>query len=138
MSFLTLVTSSIANIAAPSVITDGKPRSKTATGQIVNEGFFDDYDNIDTMKACVWSTAGSGVMVITVAIWGWLPAPQKWFLIKTLNAGAAIPETDADRIAYSEDVSGFAPFTRFYAQLTAIGGTATAISVGLAVALSRD
>ena len=91
----------------------------------------------------VYSTAGSATMTTTVKLWGYTIASGVWVPLGTgadatkgtINAGAAIGETAgiADVIRHSEIVSGLFNFDRVYAELTAIGGTATAITVDVLI-----
>lgn len=87
----------------------------------------------------VWSTAGSGVMTVTIRMWGysnatWVPIGTGADTTKgTINSGAAIGETTADSIVHSEVLNYPCDFQRLYAEVTAIGGTATAISAALIV-----
>lgn len=79
----------------------------------------------------VQSTDGADTMTCKVRMWGYQPRLDEWFDLGLLNAGADIAETDTDSIRHQERISGLAPFTRLHGQLTAIGGTSTAITVSL-------
>lgn len=88
----------------------------------------------------VWSTAGSGTMTVTVKLWGY--ANSRWSPLGTsatasskglLNGGNAIGETGTDTIDHAEPVYQISDFDRVYAEITAIGGTATAIRVAIVV-----
>lgn len=83
----------------------------------------------------VSSTAGSGTMTCKVTLWGYLGDTNvgKWFLIKALNGGSDIAETDTDLIRYHEVVSGVGAYDRLYAQLASVAGTNTAIDVHMTV-----
>ena len=101
--------------------------------------------------ALVRSTAGSGTMSVTIKLWvywdgsadgstdavGWYPLGTNSTAADKgkLNEQSAIGETSADLIAHAERVVGLNAFTRAYAEVTAIAGTATAISVWLAKAM---
>jgi hypothetical protein len=95
------------------------------------------------------STAGSGTMTATVKLWGYISAGSGdaanpaagWYPLGTsstaankgiVNEQSAMGETTADGIAHAEVLENIAPFDRLYAEVTAIGGTSTAISVFLA------
>lgn len=89
----------------------------------------------------VRSTAGSGTMTVTIRLWvyyegsanadatGWYPlgpsstAGQRGLV----NLETAIDESSADAIAHCERILALNAFARLYAEITAIGGTATAI-----------
>lgn len=89
----------------------------------------------DQAVVFVHSTAGSNVMTATVRLWGFSRALQRWFPLGSgttpgvLNAGVAIPEISADYIAYAEPVANLRAFERLYAEITAIAGTSTAVTV---------
>ena len=87
----------------------------------------------DKIRVGVKSTAGSGTMTVTLRVWG--RAGAIWFRLKDLNASStaphtavAIPETSADAIQYSEEVSGVSGCDRLYLEIVAIAGTATAVT----------
>ncbi len=88
----------------------------------------------------VKSTAGSGTMTVTLRVWGYSPLTSAWHPLGSnateatrgvLNAGNAIDEDGADVLTHSEPVSGLAAFSRIYLEITAIGGTSTAVSTWL-------
>ena len=87
----------------------------------------------------VYSTAGSVTMTTTVRLWGyvasvWVPLGTGADATKgTMNAGAAIGETGANEIRHSEIITGLFAFDRIYAEITAIGGTSTAINVDIVI-----
>ena len=79
-------------------------------------------------------------MTVTLKLWGHSPLSDTWHPIGTnsdstkrgmLNEGNAITENATDIITHAEIVQGISAFTRVYVEVTAIGGTATAISVWL-------
>ncbi len=86
------------------------------------------------------STAGSGTMTVTVKLWGYFPAMAEWAPLGVhataatkgvLNDGNAIAETTTDGIQHAEEIFGLMRCSRIYAEITAIGGTSTAISAWL-------
>lgn len=87
----------------------------------------------------VRSTAGSATMTVTVRLWGyyanavWVPFGTGADTTKgTLNEGAAIGEGSvADTLTHTEILLFPALFDRVYAEVTAIGGTSTAVNVDL-------
>ncbi len=94
----------------------------------------------DMCKLVVKSTAGSGVMVVTLRLWemNGLAATDWGFsgsgtgaAAGYLNNGVAYAETSTNQINRSEPVYGLNATHRIYVQTEAIGGTATAISVFL-------
>ena len=94
-----------------------------------------------TCTLLVRSTAGSGTMTVTIRLWGyaedaavWLPLGVGLDATKgTINAGAAIGETGSDVIRHCEPIANVFHFSRLYAEVTAIGGTSTAVTVELLV-----
>lgn len=81
------------------------------------------------------STAGSGVMVGTFTLWGFLKQSGKWYPIK-VNGGAALAElaSPGDTIRYTERFLGLGHWDRLYLELSAVGGTATAFEAYLTTA----
>ncbi len=88
----------------------------------------------------VKSTAGSATMTVTIKMWGYSPLSAAWHPMGAhatdasrglVNLATAIGEVSADNIAHSEIIQGLHGFTRVYAEITAIGGTSTAISAWL-------
>lgn len=79
----------------------------------------------------VVSTAGSATMTVTVDIWGYDSIEAVWFNLGRLNAGSAIAETGTDVIRYVEILDNLFDWDRLYAEIVAIGGTATAINVNI-------
>ncbi|MBK7823429.1 MAG: hypothetical protein IPJ61_20800 [Tessaracoccus sp.] len=87
----------------------------------------------------VVSTAGSGTMTVTVRMWGYITSLAKWIPIGpggdttkgTVNGGSAIGETSANAITHVEEFRNPFHFDRLYAEILAIGGTSTAITVAL-------
>lgn len=85
------------------------------------------------------STAGSGTMTVTCRLWGYNAVLGKWYPLGTgtasgkgvINAGAAIDEDIADTIRHCEVVTSLHRIDRVYLQVTAIGGTSTAVSAYL-------
>lgn len=96
---------------------------------------------IDGASLLVYSTAGSGTMTVTIRLWGyhadgsvWVPLGPGGDTTKgTINEGAAIGETSTDVIRHAEPIDLPGHFSRLYAEITAIGGTSTAITVDLVV-----
>ncbi len=98
----------------------------------------------EDLSIVVTSTAGSGTMTVTLRLWEkfgvlasqanglWCPAGIGADAVKgVLNGGAAIGETSADLIRHCEPVSLTAHAQRLYVEITAIGGTSTAVTVFL-------
>lgn len=89
----------------------------------------------------IWSSAGSGTMTATIRLWGydsliadWLPlGPGADATKGTINDGNALGETGANIIRHTEPVDLPCHFERLYVEVTAIGGTATAINAALVV-----
>lgn len=88
------------------------------------------------MHAVVISTAGSVTMTATIKVWGYVDATVGWVPDGTgadtdkgkLNAGTALGETSADSIKHSEVRTFLGHYKRVYFEITAIGGTSTAVT----------
>jgi hypothetical protein len=94
----------------------------------------------EALTLAIASTAGSGTMTATFKLWGYIPmASGKWLPLGpggdttkgTINDGTAIGETSADSIVHCEPVDLAGHFQRLYLEITAIGGTATAVTAWL-------
>lgn len=96
------------------------------------------------LSLVVVSTAGSGTMTVTIRQWlmfgtlgsisagAWCPAGPGGDATKgVINAGAAIGETGSNTIRHCEVVTFTAHASRLYFEITAIGGTGTAVTVFL-------
>jgi hypothetical protein len=68
-------------------------------------------------------------MTVTVAIWAYYPEAGRWYRAGVLNGGAAIAETSANAINYVEAVIGLRGASYIFAEVTAIAGTSTAVTV---------
>lgn len=86
------------------------------------------------------STAGSGTMTVTCKLWGYNGTLAKWYPLGThataatkgiINAGNAIDATAANTLRHCEEVTSLRRLTRVYLEITAIGGTETAVSAFL-------
>ena len=120
-----LLTAATAANGVPTLATHGQP--------------LNDIRYADSGVLTVASTAGSVVMTVTIRLWGYEADSAEWFPLGVgpdatkgiINGGVALGETSADQIAHSEIVSNIQSIDRIYAEITAIGGTATAISCWL-------
>jgi hypothetical protein len=89
----------------------------------------------------VYSTAGSATMTATIKLWGYLTDAAQWFplgigadaLKGVMNGGAAIGETGTNVLQHAEIVEGLFSFDRIYAEVVAIGGTSTAVTVDVRI-----
>jgi hypothetical protein len=121
---ITLLTAATATTSAPSAATDGVALPHTT----------------DYATLLMHSTAGSGTMTVTGKLWGYNTQTGKWYPLGTgtdgtlkgiVNDGAAVTEVSADAIVHAEPVAGLRSFQRVALQVTAIGGTSTAITAVL-------
>ncbi len=90
----------------------------------------------------VYSSAGSGTMTVTLKAWGYHVAAvdnlARWYPLGTgatagvLNEGTAIGEALANEIRHTELIRGLRGFDRLYIEVTAIGGTSTAVNALIA------
>lgn len=77
----------------------------------------------------VYSSAGSATMSCTIRIWGYDSVSAQWYPLGYLNSGNSIAELSSDSIRHAEKFDDLFDWDRVYAEVTAIGGTATAINV---------
>lgn len=113
----------------------------TATNGAPTAGDGGEIEKATAGNIVVKSTAGSGTMTVTVRIWAlftgaanaYVPAwpdPAGGGTVANaglLNDGQAITEFSADQIYHCQYVEGLGGAHELYAEITAIGGTATAI-----------
>lgn len=133
-----VLTAETGTTAAPSAATDGVETNSLKVGGNVP----------DAATIVVQSTAGSGTMTVTLKLWGYDDDSAKWSPVGThstaaskgiLNEGAAIPEGPiADTINHREILRWPGHFDRLDIQVTAIGGSATAVSVWIRVESDID
>ncbi len=131
-----LLASATATSAVPSAATDGLDTNviKSLIGCIP-----------ERMRICLASTAGSATMTVTTRLWGYFGATAGWAPMGTgtdankgvLNGAVATAEVDTDTIRHSEEFQGLGLAARLYLQVTAIGGTSTAVT-GWIVAGRRE
>jgi hypothetical protein len=100
----------------------------------------DDGSRPEDVSLVIHSTAGSGTMTVTAKLHGYCPGAAAWAPMGvaaddttkgTVNQGNTIDETSADSIRHAEPVTGVFDFARLYLELTAIGGTNTAVTAWL-------
>jgi hypothetical protein len=132
-----LLTAATATNGAPTAVTHGVSR-KGAPGSTTNSP--NGLAECDEAVILIKSTAGSAVMTGTFKLWGYSPLTEVWHPVGThataatkgvLNQGNAIAETGTDLVRHAELVQGIGVFTRFYLEITAIGGTDTAFDAYL-------
>lgn len=131
-----LLASATATNSPPASATAGLSMDevKAAFGQVIP----------DDISLVTTSTAGSGTMTVTLRLWQkfgtlgsqangtWCPSGIGTDATKgVLNGGSAIGEVSADLIRHCEPISLSAHAQRLYVEITAIGGSSTAITVWL-------
>lgn len=139
MAYLKLLNAATATNGAPSGATAGLSLKKGENpGRDWSEGF--DLANLGDAVLLLKSTAGSGTMTVTVKLWGWSNLSAEWHPLGThtvdasrglLNEATAIGEVVADKLQFAQVISGVCNFDRLYLEITAIGGTSTAVSAWL-------
>lgn len=123
-------------VLASRTSTNGTPTASASAG-ILMQDLLDAFDfnargmPSDLSLVCV-STAGSATMTVTLKAWmrfGTLASLTNgaWCPV-TINGGSAIAEADTDLIRFAEPLSLSAHADRFYVEVTAIGGTNTAVT----------
>ena len=130
-----LLTAATATNSAPSAATDG------VSLRSADPGSSESWMAADSAMLLVYSTAGAGQSV-TIKLWGYDGPSGGWFPLGAgtdsgkgvINDGSAMGETSADTVRHSEYVVGLSAFSRLYAEVTAIGGTATAVSCDIIAA----
>jgi len=96
----------------------------------------------DHCSCLVLSSGGSGTMSCSIKLFGYVADSSiaDWFPLGVasadsdrglLNQGNSIGESEANKIRFSEQLNYIGHFDRVYAQVTALGGSSTAISVYL-------
>ncbi len=136
---LQLLTAATATNSAPTTAAAGSSLHLGSNPGRPNEGF-----SLSTLDDCVLlmkSTAGSGTMTVTLKLWGYCASPTAaWHPLGThtvdasrglLNEATAIGEVTADALSFSQVITGLRHFDRVYLEITAIGGTSTAVSAWL-------
>jgi hypothetical protein len=139
-----LLTGAIATSAVPTLATDGVACNSTSIMGAADTGLNFTQRAARECLLTVFSTAGSDVMSVTLRLWGYSATAGKWAplgsgtdaLKGVINAGVALGETSANTIAHSEPVYLAGLFDRLYLQVTAIGGTDTAVSAYLTTAIT--
>jgi hypothetical protein len=119
-------------------IATNSPPSGASAGRALSDlpvADFGTYYESKSVGVLVYSTAGSATMTVTIDIWGYDSIAGAWFNLGRLNAGSAIAETGTDVIRYAEVMDDLFDWDRLYAEVVAIGGTSTAITVDLRVPL---
>ena len=131
-----LLTAATATNSPPSGATAGFPLKDKTPGKAPNFR----WNHYPSGVVLVKSTAGSGTMTVTLRLWCYSPATAAWHpwgqaaLVANrgvLNQGNAITEDGADNLTHAEPVTGLGSVTRIYLEITAIGGTSTAVSAYL-------
>lgn len=125
MAQVTLLTAATATNSAPSGATAG-----VAMPHLTDRALLFAYGTC---------TAGQTYSV-TLKLWGYNATLATWFPLGThataatkgvLNAGNALGETQSDSMQHCEEITSLRKIHRVYAEVTAISGTGTAVTVVL-------
>lgn len=131
-----LLNAATATNSPPSGATAGFPLKDKTPGKAPNFR----WNHYPSGVIHVQSTAGTGTMTVTLRLWGYSKATSTWLPLGSnatmatrgvLNLGNAITEDGSDNLCHAEPVTGLGSFTRVYLEITAIGGTNTAVSAYL-------
>ncbi len=132
-----LMTAQATNVAAPTLATQGVPCYPPLNAfSSADAGAFYQGDCPDLSTLFISSSAGSGTMVGTFTLYGYLTATATWYPI-TVNGAAALAETATDSIRFSQTYTNLGHYDRLYLSLASIGGTATAFEAYLVSAMTR-
>lgn len=133
---LELLTAATATNSPPSGATAGVALRGQQPGRSRKHRWYHQPSGVLVLK----STAGSGVMTVTIKMWGYSPHTAAWHPLGSsateadrgkLNDKNAIDEDGADVLTHAEPITGLGAFTRLYAEITAISGTSTAVTLQL-------
>ena len=84
-----------------------------------------------SVSLLVYSSAGSATMTCQIRMWGYDSVSARWYPLAYVAGGATIAELSDDSIRHAEKFDDLFDWDRIYAEVTAIGGTSTAINVAL-------
>lgn len=133
---LQLLSAAIATNGVPSGATAGFDLKQRTPGR----SSANRWQHYPTGVILVKSSAGSGTMTVTLRVWCYSLVTAAWHpmgssatesLRGVLNAQSAIDEDGADVLVHAEPITGLGAFARIYLEVTAIGGTSTAINAYL-------
>jgi hypothetical protein len=129
-----LMTAQTANTGAPAAATDGVPCFPVVqgAGAILNAASGHCFTGMPAASSTlmIGSSAGSGTMVGTFTLWGYLTASGQWYPV-AVNDGAALAETANDAIRFTERFPDLGHYDRLFLQLASVGGTDTAFEAWL-------
>jgi hypothetical protein len=126
-------------VLASATATNSVPSGATA-GLDMNLVARADNERPESVSLVIASTAGSATMTATFKLWGYCPGAADWVPLgphKTatskglINFGNAVTEHAADALRHAETVNQIFDFSRVYLEITAIGGTSTAVTAWL-------
>lgn len=126
-----LLAAATATNSAPTLATDGFSLRTNTDGSVTRSN-----EALLILK----DTAGSATMTVTIKLWIYSGVIGAWAPFGTnttdasrglINEATAIGEVEADELQHSELVQGLIHADRVYAEITAIGGTATAVDLWL-------
>lgn len=83
----------------------------------------------DQATVLLRSVRGSGTMTADIRLWGWSKATLRWYNLGQINSGTPVGELSTDAIAHAEPIVGLRRFTKLYAEIEALGGTATEVEL---------
>lgn len=137
--------SAVIRILEGATATNSPPSSYAAAGVDVGtilDGLYGPKGWPTSCDVAIYTTAGSGTMTATVKLWCGHPnlgASGVYLAAGTgsastagvMNGGIACDEHAADNINRVDMVMNPGAYRKWYAEITAIGGTATAVNVDL-------
>ena len=123
-----------------SVTATNSPPSGASAGLDIST-ILQTFTKISVAELEVFSTAGSATMTVTGRLWVYDSTTTKWFPCGSgtgaakgvINDGAAIDETGTDALLHTQPLYDLHVFERIYLEITAIGGTNTAVTANIKI-----
>ncbi len=137
-----LMAGATANVAAPTLSTDGfpvHPTNDTYKPIAGAHGYLNKAALSSTLLIKGRCTAGQ-VLVGTFTLWGYLAAVDCWFEIPLAGGTAVTPvalaETSTDQINFQQIISNLGHYDRVALELASIGGTGATFDAWLVTSLA--
>ncbi len=135
-----LMDASVANVAAPTLATDGVAMYAGPVEGVLVEGHaFGSRPPLHSTLCIKGRVTAGQTLVGTFTLWGYLAAADAWFEIP-VNGGSVITpddiaETSTDQINYQQQFTNLGHFDRIALELASIGGTGATFSAWLVTSM---